>query len=154
MRKMLVSIVVFGIVFPCGLAWAEEPQQEETHTIPGSVDTKLPMGPILLGSMGAVLVVVGAGFGWQSYQENEDFNKEQNGVHTFATEDLADDIEKHTLAANILMFGGTAVVAASILWLLLDDDYKTETKGEAQGDLEAKWRPVLGPGRAGMTVEF
>ncbi|MDJ0761622.1 MAG: hypothetical protein QNJ97_01430 [Myxococcota bacterium] len=117
-------------------------------------DTTLPMGPLILGSMGAVVVVVGAGFGWQAYEENEDFNTagtgDQAGTYPLATDALADDIETHALVANILMFSGSAMILGGILWWLLDDDGDERRKQTAT----AHWRPRVGPRGAGIAVSF
>ena len=136
-----------------GVARAEEPPANNAKGPQKEVKSALPIGPILLGSIGLVTVAVGAGFGWQAYEENDDYSMEVDGEYPLATEELADDIEKHALAANILMFSGAAVVVGSLLWWILDDDYDNETKGQAQ-ESTAKWRPMLGPGHAGLKIEF
>ncbi|MCP4674478.1 MAG: hypothetical protein GY854_02965 [Deltaproteobacteria bacterium] len=137
-----------------GPSHAQASQPSSGDEGPAKAETKLPMGPLLLGGFGVVTLAVGAGFAWQAWEENDDFNKKDvDGKYSLASDKLADDIEKHSIVANILMFGGTAVVAASLLWWLLDDDYDSNT--ESKEELEvAKWRPIIGPGQAGLTIDF
>jgi hypothetical protein len=136
MKTLLPITTALLIVLVAGSAAAQDPAPP---------DTSLPMGPILLGSFGVVTVAVGAGLGWQADQENDDFDKTP-------TTSLADDVETHALVADILMFGGGALVAGSVLWWLLsDDDEPAPEKVEASA---ARVTPVVGPGQVGLTAEF
>ncbi|MCP4603987.1 MAG: hypothetical protein GY847_26275 [Proteobacteria bacterium] len=150
-----------GILVHGGRIRAEEPDDYTSEGVPEDVDTKLPIAQILLGSFGIVTIAVGAGFGWQAWEERENFNEKEefstggNLVYPLATDELADDIETHALVANILMFGGTAVVIGSILWWILDDKYdKESSKKHGKDSSQAKWHPQVRPGRAGLTIEF
>ncbi|MDD5309745.1 MAG: hypothetical protein PHU25_20705 [Deltaproteobacteria bacterium] len=147
MMKTLVPVAaVLGIVLSGAAAAAQEQAgPETTKTDATDVDTSLPMGPILLGSFGVVTVAVGAGFGWQADEENDDFNKTP-------TKALADDVEMHALVADVLMFGGGALVLGGVLWWLLSDS--GEDAPEQAGAKTAHVEPVVGPGRIGLTAEF
>jgi ABC-type transport system involved in cytochrome c biogenesis permease subunit len=154
MKHMVVTtVVLWAFLLQSAALSAEESPEDTSKENASEVDTKLPIGPILVGSFGLVTVAVGAGFAWQAYEENDDYNTEMDGQYPFATNKLADDIKTHAIVADVLMFGGGAVVIASLLWWLIDDDYDTETKGEIEVST-AKWRPVIGPGQAGLIVEF
>lgn len=152
MRNVLVLIVMLSIALPQGLARAQEPGQDPSE----KVETKLPIGPILLGSLGVTTLVVGAGLGWQVYEENKDFNdKADDGTYPLATDKLADGIETHSIVADVFMFGGLAIVIGSVLWWLIDDDYDLESDSVEKGELsDARWRPEIGLGQANLTIEF
>ena len=152
MRNAFLLVVMLSIMLSGNHVLAEEGGDGNEDE---SVETKLPMGPILLGSFGLTTVVIGAGLGWQAYEENKDFNKEENGSYPLATNKLADDIETHCIVADVLMFGGLAVMIGSVLWWLIDDDYDLESDRAEKGALStARWRPGIGPGQASLTIEF
>ncbi len=162
MRHVAFFTVMLMLFHYGGTALAEEPENNPAQGVPKDIDTKLPIGPILLGSFGVAVIALGAGFGWQAWEENDDFNKKDekssqggNPVYPLATDDLADDIKAHAIIANVLLFGGTAVVIGSVLWWILDDDYDqvTETEGELELS-KVKWRPEIGPGTVGLKIEF
>jgi len=121
-------------------------------------DTRLPVGPLLLGGFSLVLVAVGAGFGWQASQEYDDWKAARTDARYAADPDagqarvdeLADDVRAHAITANVLMFSGAALTAVSVLWWLLRDGSRKEKKSES----ETAWRPILGPGHAGFEVGF
>ena len=99
-----------------------------------------------MGSMGVVAIAVGAGFGWQASEEYDNYNETPS-------EKLADDVESHSVAANVLIFGGVATVIGGAVWWWLwskdmsDDDSKEDTA-------RLRWRPEVGVARAGASVEF
>lgn len=156
MRSITCALILCAMVAAGGPALGEE-----TNAEPEQVDTELPMGPILLGSFGLVAVAVGAGFGWQADQEHDSFNEAAtatvNGqdVTTYpnASDSLADDIETHAIAADVLMFGGVAVVGVSVLWYLLDPRYHRTAENDAASQTAA-WRPAVGPNEVSLTVQF
>lgn len=119
-------------------------------------DTRLPMGPILLGGFSLVLVATGAGFGWQASQEHDDWKAARTDP-AYASDpeagqtnvdDLADDVETHSITANVLMFSGAALAAVSILWLVLRDDREDEPA------TRTAWRAGFGPGFTSLEVSF
>lgn len=165
LRYLLVCTIIIGVVLPCVTAHAQDATVEQEDERAFEVETNMPVGPILLGSFGLVTVALGASFGWQAWNENDDFNFKSepmqntdgsvggNLVYPNATKDLANDIETHALVANILMFGGAAVVIGSVLWWLFDPKYHKEK--ESSTALEtAKWSPTVGAGRVGLIIEF
>ncbi len=148
------------MVLHSGVAGAQNQVNSDSASTTQEADTQLPVGPLILGSFGLATVAVGAGFGWQAWEENDDFNEKAeslptggNPVYPNATDKLADDIKTHSIVANVLMFGGTAVVIGSLLWWLLDDDYDSESEAEVELS-SAKLRPMLGPNQASLTIEF
>jgi hypothetical protein len=119
-------------------------------------DTRLPMGPILLGGFSLALVAAGAGFGWQASEENDDWKAAQTDP-AYASDpdagqaridDLADDVRVHSITANVLMFSGAALAAVSILWWVLRDD------PEESPATETAWRAGFGPGFGTLEVDF
>ena len=118
----------------------ESAENEEYNQL----DTKLPIGPILLGSFGLAAVATGAGFAWQADEERDDFNKTP-------TKMLADDAKAHAVTANILLFGGAAAVASSLLWLLLTRDDDDETDEIASAVVVT---PLIAPGHATLSITF
>jgi hypothetical protein len=154
----LISMLIVVQLSAPGLA-DEPPTQSDSSPEAGG---KLPLGPIMLGSLGLVGVAVGSGLGWQAKQEYDQFNESNTGVadpfgqasdkaYPNASDELADDIENHALAANILMFAGIAAAGGAIIWWLVDDDYKEKNKVELE---TAAWHPEVGPGHLGLRVEF
>ena len=136
-----------------GTLSADEPSSKPQASEDNGADSEFPFGPIVMGSYGLVTVALGAGFGVQAYQENEDFNKKVNGEYPNATHSLADDIKLHSIVANVLMFSGAAVALGGILWWILDDDYH---RGKARRKRTAAlmWRPMIGPVHASVVLEF
>jgi hypothetical protein len=155
MRTSIAFVVALFLVAWTGTAQAQ--QSAQPGGSPGApeleVDTDLPMGPILLGSFGLVLVGVGAGFGWQAHEEHEDWDEARKaGDPTGEMDELADDVKAHSIAANVLMFGGAGIAAVSLILLLVrGGDDEAEGGGEPT---TASWRPTLGPGQAGLSVRF
>jgi hypothetical protein len=152
MSKANSLVVALALVAWSGAARGQE--QTELSADPGrpelDVDTDLPIGPLLLGSFGLTMVAVGAGFGWQADQEYEDWDEARKAGDPLGEMDgLADDVKAHSIAANVLMFGGAGVAAVSVIWLLLSggDD-------EEEGQGAVAWRPAVGAGRAGLLVQF
>ncbi|MCP4197601.1 MAG: hypothetical protein GY762_10680 [Proteobacteria bacterium] len=122
----------------------------ETTPSDDKAETPVLVGPIVMGSFGVVMIAVGAGFGWQADQEHKNYNTFPN-----ATEELADDIETHATVANVLMFTGLGVVVGSVIWGVIAGVAKRkERKEKADARLSAKWRPLIAPNQAGVTVEF
>ena len=103
MKIEAVAIVLSGLLFLGKSAQADDTKEEQAPPIPQEVDTKLPIGPLALGSMGVVAIAVGAGFGWQASEEYDNYNETPS-------EKLADDVESQSVAANVLIFGGVATV--------------------------------------------
>jgi hypothetical protein len=65
---------------------------------------------------------------------------------------LADDVKAHSVTANVLMFSGAGLAAISVFWLLFGGD---DENGGGEGEpASARWRPEVGPGHAGVTVQF
>jgi hypothetical protein len=155
MKTAIVPVVVLSLISWSGAARAQQPAQIEAD--PGApeleVDTDLPMGPILLGSFGLVLVGVGAGFGWQASEEHEDWEDARKaGDPAGEMDELADDVQAHSIAANVLMFGGAGIAAVSLILLLVsggDDDREA-----AQETASVAWRPELGPAHVGLAARF
>ena len=124
------------------------------------VDTDLPMGPILLGSFSLVIVAVGAGFGWQADQEHDDWKAAKSDPMYAAEPEagqervdaLADDVRKHSIAANTLMFGGLALLASSVIWWIVDAGGDEEESSDDGGAVA--WYPAVGPGQASLGITF
>jgi hypothetical protein len=151
-RVFIVTLLVSVIVFGPGKLSAGEPS-ESSEGGESDQKSKLPIGPILMGSYGLVTIAMGAGFGLQAYQENEDFNKEEDGQYPLASESLADDITAHSIAANVLMFSGLAVVLGGILWWALDDDYHSK-RAKKEQKAALRLRPLIGPTQTGVAAAF
>jgi hypothetical protein len=133
-----------------GPATAQDIEARQDAPAEREVSTHLPLAAIFLGSLGAITVAVGAGFGWQADQEYDDYNAKP-------TEELADDVEMHAIVADVLMFtGGAAVIGSALWWWLGYDDDETAHQGTgASAELSAaRWRAIVGPGQAGLTIEF
>lgn len=161
MRSFLVAALCLAVSVTTSInVRAQEPKGERSFS--DEVETDLPIGPLLLGSFGAVVVAVGAGFGWQAKQEYDDFNKKEPSpqpgqlVYSKATNDLSDDIRAHSIAANILMFSGVAAVAGGLIWWLVGKKNDTSESGDSTSTVEksASLTPLLGPGHAGISVQF
>jgi len=150
--------VALALVLACPAALAREGLDpgtgDETRALRLETDTRLPMGPILLGGFSLVLVATGAGFGWQASEERDDWKVAQTDPAYAAdpeagqanVDDLADDVRAHSIAANVLMFSGAAMAAVSILWWLLRDDPEEEPA--------TAWRASFGPGCTSLEVRF
>ena len=148
-------MVLFSGMFLTAInAGAQEQDPFASASRPGrDSDTGLHIGPIILGSFSVVAIGVGAGFGWQADQEYDDWKSAQSAGDGDEMDDLSDDVHKHSIAANILIFGGLAGVATGILWFIVsrasDDD-----ENETRVGMTARWRPVIGPGQAGLSLKF
>lgn len=158
MRQTLLLALCLGIVSAGIPARAEQPVDAPVAEPNADVDTHLPMGPILLGSFGAVAVLVGAGFGWQAKGEYDRFNERDPNakydtqlVYPRATQSQADDIRNHVIVADVLMFGGAVAVGASLLWGLLGRKKAAGMKAEVKA---ASLTPSIAPNRLGLVVEF
>ena len=154
MRRFLVVVLFSGLFLAAFNAGAQESGSFANASSPElEVDTDLHMGPILLGSFSIVAIGVGAGFGWQADQEYDDWKDAQSAGDGDEMDDLSDDVHKHSVAANILIFGGLAGLATGVLWFIVarasDDD-----EDEASVGMTARWRPSIGPGHAGLSLEF
>ncbi len=154
MRLLFVVALFSGLFLTALNAGAQEADPFASASRPDmDVDTDLQMGPILLGSFSVVAIGVGAGFGWQADQEYDDWKSAQSAGNGDEMDDLSDDVHNHSLVANILIFGGLAGVATAVLWFIVgrasDDD-----ENEASVEMTARWRPVIGPGHAGLSLEF
>jgi hypothetical protein len=138
---------------------ATEDQSEsmvlETKPRDDESTTRFPVGPVILGAYGVVMIAVGAGFGWQADQEYDDYNTFENNYYPNATDDLADDIETHATVANVLIFTGLGVVVGSVIWGVVEGVAKKKKREKSEeARLSAKWRPLLSPTHAGITVDF
>ncbi len=133
----------------------DEPMVIETKQRDEDVTSSFPVGPVILGAYGVVVIAVGAGFGWQADQEYDSYNTFENNYYPNATEELADDIETHAKVANILMFSGLGIVVGSVIWGVVEGVAKKKKREKAKEErLSAKWRPLLSPTHAGVTVDF
>ena len=154
MRLLFVVVLFSGLFLTALNAGAQESDPFANASRPGlDVDTDLQMGPILLGSFSVVAIGVGAGFGWQADQEYDDWKDAQSAGDGDEMDDLSDDVHTHSLAANILIFGGLAGVATSILWFIVASASDDDENGASVG-MTARWRPVIGPGQAGLSLRF
>ena len=127
----------------------------ETMPSDDKAETPVLVGPIIIGSYGIVMIAVGAGFGWQADQDYDKYNTFENNTYQYATDELADDIETYSTVANVLMFTGLGVVVGSVIWgVVAGVAKKKERKEKADARLSAKWRPLIAPNQAGVTVEF
>jgi hypothetical protein len=132
-----------------------EPMTLENKPRDDEAINSFPVAPVILGAYGVVMIAVGAGFGWQADQEYKDYNTFENNHYPNATEDLADDIETHATVANVLIFTGLGVVVASVIWGVVEGvAKKKKRKKAAEARLSARWRPLLSPTHAGVTVDF
>ncbi len=163
MRNFLIAILCVVISVTTGIeAGAGETTGElsRSHQIPDEVESDLPLGPLLLGSFGAVFLAVGAGFGWQAKEEYDDFNEASTSpqpggpLYPKASDDLAADIRAHSIVANVLMFSGVAAMAGGIIWWLVDKKDDNPESGASQGEKSVSITPLLGPGHAGLSLEF
>jgi hypothetical protein len=119
-------------------------------------DTRLPMGPILLGGFSLVLVATGAGFGWQASEEHDDWKAARSDPAYAADPDagqarvdeLADDVRAHSITANVLLFSGAALAVVSILWWALRADPEDEPA------TATAWRVGCGPGFTSLEISF
>jgi hypothetical protein len=155
--RTIVACLTLLTLLSCGRNARAQGGPSETVDPAGpelDVDTDLPLGPILVGSFGVVLVAVGAGFGWQADQEHEDWDAARKaGDPEGQMDGLSDDVRAHSIAANVLMFSGAGIAALSLIWLLVSGGDDDEPGG--QGEVAtALWRPELGPGRVGLSLQF
>ena len=155
MRFRAVALFVLTIVTWCGVSAAQdEPRLSADPSGPElEVDTDLPVGPLLLGSFGAAMIAVGAGFGWQAKQEHEDWEDARDaGDPMGQMDELGDDVQAHSITANVLMFSGLGLVGISVIWWLVGGD---DDGGDGAGEASATaWSPGVGPGHAGLVVQF
>ena len=144
MKKHSNVVVILGILVFASASLANDNEQVEVTPVPPVVKTTPSVGPLLLGGLGVAMVAVGVGFGWEADQEYDNYNDNPSGS-------LADDVENHALAANILMFGGGAVIVSSFVWWLFA---RRNHKERGEPHLSTSWRMDLGPRRAGLTLKF
>ncbi len=157
MRNLIVCTTLIAALMASTNVNADEPAitagDEEASGPSGEVDTGLPMGAILFTSFSVCVVAVGAGFGWQADTEYDSWKAAQKAGDGEAMDDIAADVKKHSIAANVLLFGGAALTAVGIIWWVIaarKDDESLRLKGGAT----VSWRPLLGPTHAGLSVEF
>ena len=143
MRKRLVALLTVSFALFVSEASADGQQNGELYE---DADTELPVGPLLVGGLGATMIAVGAGFGWQADQEYDEYKSSPSAG-------LADDVENHALTANLLMFSGGAVVLVSVIWWLfsLGDNEESDTTFQLS---ISSWTPVYAPRRIGLSVTF
>lgn len=159
MRQALIGILSLALLTTGATAQAQDTTKPHRDQETQKVDTNLPMGPILLGSFGAVAVVVGAGFAWQAKGEYDNFNKRdpkathvKEKLYPKATQSLADEIKTHVIVADVLMFGGAIAMGAALIWALRGRQ-KEDVKIEPEAST-ASFKPTFGPNHLGMLVEF
>ncbi len=116
------------------------------------VDTHIPMGPILLTSFSVAIVAVGAGFGWEAHQDYDTWKQARDtGDPNGDMHSIADDVHTHSIAADVLMFGGAAAAIVGIVWWI---GAAKHAKAERARPAAVSFRPVLGPAQAGAVIDF
>ena len=131
------------------------PESFDTTVIHEKPRTRFPVGPVILGSFGVVMVAVGAGFGWQADQDYDKYNTFRDNHYPNATEDLKSDIETYSTVANALMFSGLGVIVASVIWGVTEGVVRKKQREKKERERQsATWRPLIGPTQAGVTVAF
>jgi len=156
MKTLTATILILAVINWCGAARADDERPLEASTAGPEleVDTDLPVGPLLLGSFGLVLVGVGAGFGWQAKQEHDNWQEARDSGDPMGEMDgLADDVKAHSITANVLMFSGAGLAAISLIWWLAGGDDDEEGGGEGE-IATARWTPLFEPGQAAVVVQF
>lgn len=162
MRQVITSIVM-AIFFLCSSSvLADEPALVlEDRSPEFDVDTRLPLGPMILTSFSLCLVAVGAGFGWQADQEYDTWKEIKDAGATgedqipavqAEMDKVADDVKTHSVAANVLMFGGAALAVTGIVWWIVAAGKDAPPGGG--GNAGVAWHPAVGPGSASLTVDF
>ncbi|MCU0662693.1 MAG: hypothetical protein MUC50_10255 [Myxococcota bacterium] len=157
MRHVLIAALCLCLSTAGITARAEEPVATPTTQGRQKIDSTLPMGPILLGSFGAVAVLVGAGFAWQAKGEYDSYNERNpraahgDVLYPNATQSLANDFKTHVIVADVLMFGGAVAVGASLIWGLVGRKKSGAMKVETK---TASVAPSIAPNRLGLVVEF
>jgi hypothetical protein len=116
------------------------------------VDTHLHIAPMVLVGFSAVAIAVGAGFGWEADQLYDDWKAARDAGDPYgAMPGLKDDVRKHSITADVLMFGGAAFAVVGTVWWIVA---AKRDKAERAGKATASFRPLLGPAQAGAIVDF
>ena len=121
------------------------------------VDTRLPMGPIILCSFSAVAIAVGAGFGWQAHQDYDNWKQARDaGDPYFQMDGYADDVKAHSITADVLLFGGAAFAVTGAIWWIVAAKRggRADAEKTASGGGSVAFHPLLGPTQAGAVFEF
>ena len=117
-----------------------------------AVDTHIPMGPILLTSFSLAIVAVGAGFGWEAHQDYDNWKQARDtGDPNGDMHGIADDVHAHSIAADVLMFGGAAAAIVGIVWWI---GAAKHAKAERALPAAVAFHPVIGPMQAGAVIDF
>lgn len=117
------------------------------------IDTRIPMAPIFLTGFSAVAIAIGGGLGWQADQYYDDWKAARDAGDPYGEMDgLADDVRSHSIAADVLLFGGAAGAAIGVVWWIV-----AARRGRDRGErpeAAVSLRPALGPGLTGAAIGF
>ena len=142
MKAYSIATAILAITLSAHSAWAND---DEFRELDLTIDMSPSIGPLLVGGLGVTMFAVGIGLGWEADQDYDNYNDAPS-------DSLADDVESHALAANILMFGGGAVmVCCFVWWIIAHRNYKKRNEPRLSA---MAWQIDPGPRRVGLTLEF
>jgi hypothetical protein len=114
----------------------------------------VPMGPIVLGAGGLVLVGVGAAFGFAAKSTEDSYasttfdgkkSRAQLEKEAAALDDKLSTAKKQALFSNLGFGLGAAAVAGAVIWWVLTPDERANSE-------HARLSPWLGPKTAGLSL--
>jgi hypothetical protein len=110
---------------------------------------RVPIGPLIVGGAGVLIVVGGIVSGVLMEGTQTDFTNLEvtNETQNQALKKLGSKGKDQALVANVLFGVGAAAIAAGAIWLAVE-----LTHGDQESPQQTAVVPVLGPGRMGLAL--
>jgi hypothetical protein len=125
------------------------PQTEPPIAIEREPDRGVPLGPVLLGGGGLLLITTGVVVGAIASATEDEYASRtiDTPERAKAATVLRENGKDQALAANVLLGTGAAALVGAGVWFVLAGGFDSEYERS-----QASLRPMLGPGNAGLVL--